>query len=198
MRQKGVGRFARAALFAAGILTVSTRTGVAQGGAPSASMPSATTPAEMVATYDALADAALAVKKTETNLVRLILATTYGHAQAEMSNVEKALKSGDAKAARAAVEGLALYIGQLGTEGDSAVAVVRKRLLERGHHHHTSAEVKGIYEEGFVVVTRAAEKVFLDAARAIGQQAGAPKAESLEAEWKKVQTTYAELMTTSR
>jgi hypothetical protein len=148
----------------------------------------------MVATYRTLADAILAVKHTEANLVRSILSATHAHAQVELGRAQKAIKAGDAKAARSAVENLATDVAQLGTEGDSSVAAVRKRLLEGGHHHNAAGEAKGIYDEGFVVVTRPAKQAFLEASRAIGQMAGAPKADALEAEWAKVQSTFSGLM----
>jgi hypothetical protein len=172
----------------AGLLVLSSAPAMAQGGAPSPA-----TPAEMVATYESLADTILGAKKTEANLVRSILAAAYAHAQVELVRAQKAMKANDAKGAQAAVENLAADVAQLGTEGDSAVAAVRKRLLEGGHHHNAAGEIKGIYDEGFVIVTRAAKQVFLDSSRAIGQMARAPKAEALDAEWKKVQTTYASL-----
>ncbi len=161
-----------------------------------AAAPAPATPPEMVATYDSLANAILGIKASEENLVRAIVATAYGHAQAQLANAKAAIKAGDMKTARTAVENLAAAVGQLGTEGDAAVAAVRKRLVEGGHHHHHHAdgEAKGEYDTGYVVVTRAAKKAFLEASRAIGQTAGAPKAETLEAEWKKVQSTYASLM----
>src|SRR5262245_55387007 len=93
------------------------------------------TPPEMVATYDALADIILGSRKGEEKLVRAILAAHYGHAQSELGHARAALKAGDAAAAKAAVENLATAVGQIGTEGDNAVAGVRKRLLEGGHHH---------------------------------------------------------------
>ena len=148
----------------------------------------------MVATYQTLADAILAVKHTEANLVRSILSATHAHAQVELGRAQKAIKAGDAKAAQSAVENLAADVAQLGTEGDNAVAAVRKRLLEGGHHHNAAGEAKGIYDEGFVMVTRAAKQTFLDASRAIGQMARAPKEESLNAEWTKVQSTFSGLM----
>jgi len=148
------------------------------------------TPAEFVATYDSLADAILAVKTTETNLVRSILQSTMGHAHAALQRALRALEAGDAKAARTAVEDLAAFAAQLANEGDNAVAGVRKRLVEGGHHHHAAGEMKGIYDEGFVVVTREAKKAFLDASRAIAQMSGAPDAAALEAEWKKIQETW--------
>jgi hypothetical protein len=152
------------------------------------------TPKEMVRAYDALADAILSVKKTEAQLVRSILSATYAHGQVELGRARAAIQAGDAKAAQPALENLAADVSQLGTEGDIAVAAVRKRLLEGGHHHNAAGEAKGIYDEGYVVVTRAAKQALLDAARAIGQMAAAPKAEALDAEWKKVESTYAGLM----
>ena len=156
--------------------------------------PPPATPAEMVSTYDSLASAILAVKATEASLVRSILAAARAHAQAELDHARKAIQAGDMAAAQAAVENLAADVAQLGTEGDGAVAAVRKRLIEGGHHHHAAGEAVGVYDTGFVVVTRAAKQAFLDSSRAIGQMARAPKSEALEAEWKKVQSTWASLM----
>jgi hypothetical protein len=153
------------------------------------------TPAEMVSTYQTLADAILAVKKTEANLVRSILGATYAHAQAELGRAKAAIAAKDMKAAGAAIENLAAHVGQLGSEGDNAVGAVRKRLLEGGHHHNAEGEKQGIYDEGYVVVTRAAKKSFLDASRAIGQMAQAPQAAALEAEWAKVQAAWGTLQT---
>jgi hypothetical protein len=147
----------------------------------------------MVATYESLADAILAVKKTEAGLVRSILGAAFAHAQVDMDRARKAIKAGDAMGSQTALESLAAVVGQLGTEGDNAVGAVRKRLLEGGHHHNASGEARGIYDEGYVVVTRAAKQAFLDASKAIGQLARAPKADALEVEWKKVEATWASL-----
>src|SRR5881628_2681670 len=65
------------------------------------------TPPEMVAAYDALADAILGANKAERKLVISILAATYGHAQSELTRARQALKANDAGAARAAIENLA-------------------------------------------------------------------------------------------
>jgi hypothetical protein len=156
------------------------------------------TPAEMVTTYGSLADAILSVKATEANLVRSILSAGYAHAQVELGRARAAIKANDAKGAQSAIEGLASDVAQLGTEGDNAVAAVRKRLIEGGHHHNADGEAKGIYDEGFVVVTRAAKSAFLDASKALGQMARAPKAEALEAEWQKVQAAYSSIMKPAR
>jgi hypothetical protein len=178
----------------AAILAITLAPAAAQGEKPQGGTAPGGTPVEMVATYNSLADAILAVKKTEAGLVRSILSAGYAHAQVELGRARAAIKANDAKASQAALENLAADVAGIASEGDAAVAAVRKRLLEGGHHHNADGEAQGIYDQGFVVVTRAAKTALLDASRAIGQLARAPKADALEAEWKKVQTTYAGLM----
>jgi hypothetical protein len=169
-------------------LLASAAPAAGQGTAPPA------TPPEMVATYNALADAILAVKRTESELARSILAATYAHAEVQVGRARRAIGAGDAAGARGAIEALAADVAQLATEGDAAVGAVRKRLLEGGHHHNSAGEAQGLYDEGFVVVTRSAKQKLLDASRAIGQMAGSATADALSAEWQKVQATYAGLM----
>jgi hypothetical protein len=152
------------------------------------------TPEEMVATYSSLADGILALKRTEESLVRSILAATVAHGRLSQSRALRALEKGDPKAATAAVEALAADVGQLATEGDNAVGAIRKRLLEGGHHHNAAGEAQGIYDEGYVIVTRAAKAELLASSRAIGAMAAAPDAEALKAEWNKVKAVVAELM----
>ena len=151
--------------------------------AAQASAPAPATPAEIVATYQSLADGILALKRTEEGLCRSILAAGNAHAHVELVRAQAAIKAGDARAAQAAVEGLAASVGQLATEGDNAVAGVRKRLLEGGHHHNSAGEAQGLFDEGFVIVTRAAKGKLLASSRAIAQIASAPRADALEAEW---------------
>jgi hypothetical protein len=151
------------------------------------------TPAEMVATYNALADGILALKKTEDRLVRSILAATLAHGQGTLARAQRAIATNDAKAASAAVEALAADAAQLATEGDNAVGAVRKRLLEGGHHHNAAGEAQGIYDEGYVVVTKKAKTALLESSRAIAGMAAAPKADALAAEWKKVEAVVAGL-----
>ncbi|MGH9798414.1 MAG: hypothetical protein ACRD5D_09710 [Candidatus Polarisedimenticolia bacterium] len=152
------------------------------------------TPTEMVATYDALADTILAAGRAEEHLVRSILGAAYAHARILMERARQAIKSGDAKAGQPALENLAAAVAQLATEGDSAVGGIRKRLLEGGHHHNAAGETKGIYDEGYVIVTRAAKQTFLDASRAIAALASAPKADALEAAWGKAEAAWTDLM----
>jgi hypothetical protein len=160
--------------------------------------PSPGTPSEMVATYNSLADGILALKRTEEELCRSILAAASAHGQVELGRAQKAMAAGDARTAQAALEALAADVGQIATEGDNAVAAVRKRLLEGGHHHNAAGEAQGIFDEGFVIVTKAAKAKLLESSRVLGQLARAPKAEAVEAEWKKVQAVVADLMKRTR
>jgi len=107
------------------------------------------TPKDLTATYDTLADVILGAKRSEKNLVRAIL-------EQHRSAGAAAVAAGDS--GRAAAE-MALFAN----EGDNAVGGIRKRLLEGGHHHNAEGEAKGIYDEGFVVVTKAAKKECLGA-----------------------------------
>jgi hypothetical protein len=152
------------------------------------------TPSEMVATYNTLADSILALKLTEENLVRTILAAASAHGQAQLAKARAALTANDTAGARAAIEALAAAVAQIATEGDNSVAAVRKRLIEGGHHHNAAGEAQGIFDPGFVIVTKAAKQKLLDSSRAIGQLAASPKAPALDAEWKKVQGVVAELL----
>jgi hypothetical protein len=156
------------------------------------------TPAEMVSTYGTLADGILALKRTEENLVRSIVAAAHAHAEVQLARAQKALGSNDAAGARAAVEALAADVAQMATEGDNSVAAVRKRLLEGGHHHNAAGEAQGIFDEGFVIVTKAAKQKLLDASRAIAQMAQAPTAAGLQGEWTKVQAVYDDLVKGAR
>jgi hypothetical protein len=156
------------------------------------------TPVEMVAAYDALADAILGANKAEKKLVISILAATYGHAQAELGRARQALKVSDAATARTAIDNLATAVGQIGTEGDNAVAGVRKRLLEGGHHANATGEAQGVFDEGYVVVTKAAKQAFLSSSRALAMLARDPKAEGLEEEWRKVEAAWAKHIAPAR
>jgi len=152
------------------------------------------TPAEMVSTYNTLADGILALKRTEEHLVRSILAATIAHGQVDYGRAQAALEKGDSKATAAALEALASDVGQLATEGDNAVGAVRKRLLEGGHHHNAAGEAQGIYDEGYVVVTRAAKQKLLESSRKIAGMAQAPEGDALAAEWRAVQGIVGDLL----
>jgi len=148
------------------------------------------TPPSLVSTYSSLADTILGAREAEKNLVHAILATTYGHAQAALAAANTKLQA--KQDARAEIESLAALVAQLGNEGDASVAAVRKRLVDAGHHHHHHADDqnKDEYDEGFVLVTTAAKKAFLDASKEIGKLAASPNAAALDAQWQKVATQF--------
>ena len=66
-------------------------------------------------------------------------------------------------------QGAAAEIALFANEGDNAIGGVRKRLLEGGHHFNASGEEQGVYEPGYVVVTREAKKKILAASSALRQ-----------------------------
>jgi hypothetical protein len=107
-------------------------------------VPAQQTPKSTANAYGALADSILAIKRTELEFVRSLLANHYRAARA-------ANQRGDSEAASAEI---ALFA----SEGDNAIGGVRKRLLDGGHHHHADGEAKGIYEPGFVIITRKAKE----------------------------------------
>lgn len=113
------------------------------------------TPDSLATAYDALADSILALRAAEDGFVRAILDDHYRGAKRSMAREEYD---------RAAAE-MALFA----TEGDNAVAGIRKRLVEGGHHHNADDGEDGVYETGFVVVTRKAKKKLLEASAAMRQ-----------------------------
>ena len=149
------------------------------------------TPAALVATYASLADAILAVKATEANLVRTMLDGGYAHAQALAAQARAAIDAGKKDEAKASLEALAALVAQLGAEGDNAIAGVRKRLLDGGHHHNAEGEKQGLYEPGYVIVTRAAKTELLAASKAIAQLASAPDRAGLDKAWTSVDAAWA-------
>ncbi|MCG3133343.1 MAG: hypothetical protein HMLKMBBP_00488 [Planctomycetes bacterium] len=107
----------------------------------------------LVATYDTIADSILAAKKSERNVVTAILETHRGGAR-------RAFNDGNWEEAAAQ---MALFAN----EGDNAVGGIRTRLLEGGHHHNAEGEAKGIYDDGYVVVTKACKRACLAASHAL-------------------------------
>ena len=152
----------------------------------------AATPATLVATYGSLADGILAVKHTEASLVAAILEQGYKQAGAASERAKAALAGGAAKA-KADLEETAALVAQLATEGDNAVAGVRKRLLDGGHHHNAEGEKQGLYEPGYVIVTKTAKANLLAASKAIAQVASAPDKAALDKAWASVDSAWAEI-----
>lgn len=113
------------------------------------------TPSSMVAAYDSLAKIVLNVRQAEADLVKAMLDGHFHGAEALMRQ---------GRYDEAAAE-MALFAN----EGDNAIAGIRKRLVEGGHHHNAAGEEQGIYEEGYVVVTREGKKTMLAASTAMRQ-----------------------------
>ena len=109
------------------------------------------TPKSIVTAYDALADTILAVRQAEMNFVAAML---DGHLHA----AKVAMKNGDFEAA-------AGWMALFANEGDNAIGGVRKKLLEGGHHFNAAGEEAGIFEDGYVIVTREAKAGMLEASK---------------------------------
>ena len=130
------------------------------------------TPAPMTAAYSSLADTILAVKATEANFVRSLL---DGHHHAAAAYIERG------EYQKAAAE-MALFAN----EGDNAIGGVRKRLLEGGHHHNADGEAKGVYEPGYVIVTREAKAKALALSAKMRGAGGADAAKGVWTEFESV------------
>jgi len=105
------------------------------------------TPPTIVAAYESLADTILAVRAAEKDFVVALL---DGHRHAA-----------EVLAGQGEWQGVAAQIALFANEGDNAVGGVRKRLLEGGHHFNAAGEEQGLFEPGYVVVTKAAKKELL-------------------------------------
>jgi hypothetical protein len=134
-------------------------------------------PDSMAAAYDDLADSILALRAAEDGFVRVILDDHYRGAKRSMARGEFE---------RAAAE-MALFA----SEGDNAVAGVRKKLVEGGHHHNADDGDDGEYETGFVVVTRKAKRKLLGASAAMRQ---ATTDEGRQAAWDDFDAIVAKLL----
>lgn len=159
------------------------------------------TPAPMVETYSALADAILGLNQAEVAFMRTLLETHHGHAQA-------AAMKGDYNAAAA-------QMALVANEGDNAIAGIRNRLIEGGHHHHhadgeghhhadeeghhaddagshhSDDDSESAYDPGFIIVTKVAKAAMMEAAtemRSAGDEAAAMAA------WEKFSRAYAMVM----
>ena len=110
-------------------------------------------PANMVAAYDALADSILGMRAAEASFVRAILENHY----------RGALRAKDQGEWEKAAAEMALFA----SEGDNAVAGIRKRLIEGGHFFNDGNETDSTFEKGFVIVTRKAKKNLLEASAAM-------------------------------
>ena len=109
------------------------------------------TPTSIVTAYDALSDTILSVRAAEQTFVAAML---DGHLHA----AKVLMMQGDA-------EGAAAQMALFANEGDNEIGGVRKKLLEGGHHFNADGEEQGIYEPGYVIVTREAKQGLLEASK---------------------------------
>ena len=145
--------------------------------AEEAAMPAPETPASIVTAYDALADTILSVRHAELGFVAAML---DGHLHA----AKVLMKGGD-------VKGSAAQMALFANEGDNNIGGVRKRLLEGGHHFNADGEEAGIYEDGYVIVTREAKQAMLEAVKELRL---ADSDEGRMAAWKKFAMTAKPLL----
>jgi len=105
----------------------------------------------LVQSYSSLADAILGTKKTEENLVRVILE----------QHATRAKRAFAAQRWEDSAAEMALFAN----EGDNQIGGIRKRLVEGGHHHNAEGEAKGIFDAGFVLVTKEMKQKALNASK---------------------------------
>ncbi len=138
---------------------------------PAAAGEAPQTPKSIVEAYDALADTILSVRAAEMGFVKAML---DGHLHAAATS----FKSGDYEAAAA-------WMALVANEGDNEIGGVRKKLLEGGHHFNAAGEEAGIYEDGYVIITREAKAGLLEASKELRL---AQDEEGRMAAWKKFKT----------
>lgn len=114
------------------------------------------TGAALAQAYEGLANTIIAVRETESALVRAILAAYHDAARAELDAARAAAP--DARAPH--LQAAATEITNLAGEGDKRVQAVLQRLLKSGHHHHTD----GYTSEDYMYVDSEEKKALLDLA----------------------------------
>jgi hypothetical protein len=112
-------------------------------------------------TYEQLATAIIAIRKTEDGLVKGIILHAQGSAAAALAHAASATGAEQKKA----LETAATEITNAANEGDKPVQAVRQRLSKAGHTHHTDAETK----EDYLWIDSKEKKQLLDLARRVSQ-----------------------------
>ena len=135
------------------------------------------TPKSIVKAYDALADTILAVREAERGFVTAMLDGHFHAAKVLMGQGNW--------------EGAAGQMALFANEGDNAIGGVRKKLLEGGHHFNAAGEDQGIFEDGYVIVTREAKQALLEASKQLRLADGE---EGRKAAWKSFAMTAKPLL----
>jgi len=118
-------------------------------------------------TYEQLATAIIAIRKTEDGLVKGIILHAQGSAAAALAQAA----SSNGAPQKKALETAATEITNAANEGDKSVLAVRQRLSKAGHTHHTDAETK----EDYLWIDSKEKKQLLDLARRVSQMNDAPQ-----------------------
>lgn len=92
-------------------------------------------------TYEHLANAIIAIRQTEDDLVRGILLHNLVMAQRHLDEAMETRGTDRTRNLEAAAEA----ITDIANEGDKQVQAIRQRLLKSGHHHHTDADTEDDY-----------------------------------------------------
>lgn len=112
------------------------------------------------ATYENLANAIIAIEKTEDELVKTIL---MGYHSAAQRHLRMAVR--DEANRKAHFEAAAAEISNIANEGDASIRAIRQRLAQAGHTHNTDVETK----EDYMFVTSKERKELLSMAQKVAQ-----------------------------
>jgi predicted nucleic acid-binding Zn-ribbon protein len=112
------------------------------------------------ATYEQLATAIIAIRKTEDTLVSEIL-NNYR----QLADDHLRAAQDDAKDRVGHLEAAADEVTNIANEGNKSIQAIRQRLKQAGHSHHSDADTK----EDYMFVDSHAKKDFLALAKKIAQ-----------------------------
>jgi hypothetical protein len=112
------------------------------------------------ATYEQLATAIIAIRKTEDSLVSEIL-NNYR----QLADDHLRAAQSEAKDRIGHLEAAAEEVTNIANEGNKSVQAVRQRLSKAGHSHHSDADTK----EDYLFIDSRAKKDFLALAKKIAQ-----------------------------
>jgi hypothetical protein len=112
------------------------------------------------ATYENLANAIIAIEKTEDELVKTIL---MGYHAAAQRHLRMGMR--DEANRKAHFEAAAAEISNIANEGDAAIRAIRQRLAQAGHTHNTDVETK----EDYLFVASREKKELLALAQKVAQ-----------------------------